>query len=166
MTRNVKTIHGHQATGNCGPTEGVRKCTLLGVNASSRFGLYILRLAAVLLLMVVGVSEIWGQHPFTLTTADDITGGTQKYYLIQSIDRSSFYAIPHSNADGAKVSTTSIPNADMRWCFVDAGSDSDHQYYYEHNQSWLPLLHCGNTPYCHVDKNRACRYLWRMTKNT
>lgn len=73
---------------------------------------------------------MWGQHPFTLTTADDITNGTQKYYLIQSIDRPTFYAIPHSNAEGSKVSTTSIPNANMRWCFVDAGSDSDHQYYY------------------------------------
>lgn len=68
--------------------------------------------------------------PFDLTTENDITNNTQKYYLIQSIDRPTFYAIPYSNADGSKVSTTSIPNANMRWCFVDAGSDSDHQYYY------------------------------------
>ena len=90
-----------------------------------------IRYAAVLILMmVVGVSEIRGQHPFTLTTASDITNGTQHYYLIQSIERPSFYAISQSNSDNAKVSTTSIPNANMRWCFVDAGSDSDHQYYY------------------------------------
>jgi len=93
--------------------------------------LHTLRYAVCLILMMfVGVSEAWGQHPFTLTTASDITNGTQHYYLIQSIERPSFYAIPHSNSDGAKVSTTSIPNANMRWCFVDAGSDSDHQYYF------------------------------------
>ena len=68
--------------------------------------------------------------PFVPTTEEDITKNTQKYYLIQSIDRPTFYAIPNSSDDGAKVSTTSIPNANMRWCFVDAGSDSDHQYYY------------------------------------
>ncbi len=67
---------------------------------------------------------------FTLTTASDITNGTQHYYLIQSIDRPTFYAIPHSDAVDSKVSTTSIPNATMRWCFVNAGSDDDHQYYY------------------------------------
>ena len=69
-----------------------------------------IRYAAVLILMmVVGVSEIRGQHPFTLTTASDITNGTQHYYLIQSIERPSFYAIPHSNSDGAKVSTPVFP---------------------------------------------------------
>ena len=83
------------------------------------------------------------QHPFTLTTASDITNGTQHYYLIQSIDRPTFYAIPHSNADGAKVSTTSIPNTDMRWCFVDAGSDSDHQYYYIVNSTDRCLYRYG-----------------------
>jgi len=66
------------------------------------------------------------QHPFNLTEVN----GTPHYYLIQSIDRPTFYAIPHSNAENSKVSTTSIPNATMRWYFMDAESDSDHQYYY------------------------------------
>ena len=101
------------------------------IHTESKHITTVLRYAAlVVMMMCMGVNGAWGQLPFTLTTADDITNGTQKYYLIQAIDRPTFYAIPHSNSDGAKVSTTSIPNANMRWCFVDAGSDSDHQYYY------------------------------------
>ena len=101
------------------------------IHTKSKHIATVLRYAAlVVMMMCMGVNGAWGQHPFTLTTAEDITNGTQKYYLIQAIDRPTFYAIPHSNSDGAKVSTTSIPNANMRWCFVDAGSDSDHQYYY------------------------------------
>lgn len=84
--------------------------------------------------MIMAVMMVWmplmAQHPFTLTTESDITNGTQNYYLIQSIDRSTFYAIPHSDAESSKVSTTSIPNANMRWYFMDAGSDSNYQYYY------------------------------------
>ena len=38
-----------------------------------------------------------------IATENDITNNTQKYYLIQSIDRPTFYAIPYSNADGSKV---------------------------------------------------------------
>ena len=88
----------------------------------------ILRNAALMAMMMVCIMPARAQ--FTLTTADDITNGTQHYYLIQSIDRPTFYAIPHSNTEGSKVSTTSIPNATMRWYFMDAGSDDEHQYYY------------------------------------
>ena len=89
-----------------------------------------LRYAVLMAAIMAWMMPARAQHPFTLTTASDITNNTQHYYLIQSFDRTTFYAIPHSNTEGSKVSTTSIPNADMRWCFVDAGSDSDHQYYY------------------------------------
>ena len=91
---------------------------------------FLLQCAALMALMMAWMMPAWAQHPFTLTTASDITNSTQHYYLIQSIDRSTFYAIPHSDAEDSKVSTTSIPNANMRWYFMDAGSDSDHQYYY------------------------------------
>lgn len=89
-----------------------------------------LRYAMLLALILACIMSARAQHPFILTTASDITNGTQNYYLIQSIDRSTFYAIPHSGDEDSKVSTTSIPNANMRWYFMDAGSDSDHQYYY------------------------------------
>ena len=89
-----------------------------------------LRCAVLMAAIMAWMMPTRAQHPFTLTTASDITNNTQHYYLIQSFDRTTFYTIPHSNTEGSKVSTTSIPNADMRWCFVDAGSDSDHQYYY------------------------------------
>ena len=96
-------------------------------NQSLRF---LLRCATFMALMMAWMMPARAQHPFTLTTASDITNGTQQYYLIQSIDRPTFYAIPHSSTENSKVSTTSIPNGNMRWYFMDAGSDSDHQYYY------------------------------------
>ena len=91
---------------------------------------HLLRCTALMVLMMTWMMPTRAQHPFTLTTASDITNSTQHYYLIQSIDRPTFYAIPHSTDENSKVSTTSIPNANMRWYFMDAGSDSDHQYYY------------------------------------
>ena len=108
MTRNVKTIHGHQATGNCGPTEGVRKCTLLGVNASSRFGHYILRLAAVLILMVVGVSSVKAQTDYSGTyyIANKIWNGdhdqatevgNEDYYYSSSKPDKNWYLVPARN---------------------------------------------------------------------
>lgn len=81
------------------------------------------------------------QLPFTLTTASDITNGTQHYYLMQSLDRTTFYAIPHSDAEDSKVSTTSIPNATMRWYFMDAGIESGIQYYYIVNSTGRCLYH-------------------------
>ena len=58
MTQDMKTIYGHQATGSCGLTEEARKCALRGANMSSHFAKFILRFAAVLLLMLVGVSVL------------------------------------------------------------------------------------------------------------
>ena len=104
----------------------------------------ILRYAMMLAVMMAWMMPARAQHPFTLTTASDITNGTQHYYLIQSIDRPTFYAIPHTGDSDAKVSTTSIPNANMRWCFVDAGSDSDHQYYYIVNSTGRCLYRNGD----------------------
>ena len=107
---------------------------------------FLLRCAVLMVLIIAWMTPARAQHPFTLTTAADITNSTQHYYLIQSIDRPSFYAIPHSNAEDSKVSTTSIPNVNMRWCFVDAGSDSDHQYYYIVNST-------GKCLYRYIDNN-------------
>ncbi len=106
---------------------------------------FILRCAALMVLMLAWMIPARAQHPFTLTTASDITNSTQHYYLIQSIDRPSFYAIPHSNNENSTVSTTSIPNANMRWYFMDAGSDSDHQYYYIVNSTGRCLYRMNDT---------------------
>lgn len=97
-----------------------------------------------MILTMVWIMPARAQHPFTLTTTDDVTNGTQHYYLIQSIDRPTFYAIPHSNDESSKVSTTSIPNANMPWYFMDAGSDSDHQYYYIVNSTGRCLYRYDN----------------------
>lgn len=106
---------------------------------------FILRCAALMVLMLAWMIPARAQHPFTLTTASDITNSTQHYYLIQSIDRPSFYAIPHSNDENSTVSTTSIPSANMRWYFMDAGSDSDHQYYYIVNSTGRCLYRMNDT---------------------
>lgn len=103
-----------------------------------------LRYAMFLAVGMVCMMPAMAQLPFTLTTASDITNGTQNYYLIQSIDRSTFYAIPHSDAESSKVSTTSIPNANMRWYFMDAGSDSNYQYYYIVNSTGRCLYRYNN----------------------
>ena len=91
---------------------------------------FLLRYTALMTLMMACMMPARAQHPFDLTTASDITNSTQNYYLMQSADRTTFYALPESGDEDSKVSTTSIPNANMRWYFMDAGSDSDHQYYY------------------------------------
>ena len=101
-----------------------------------------LRSAAFMVLMMTLPAQ--AQNPFILTTENDVSNGTQHYYLIQSIDRPTFYAIPHTDAEGSKVSTTSIPNANMRWYFMDAGSDSDHQYYYIVNSTGRCLYRYDN----------------------
>ena len=105
---------------------------------------HLLRCTALMVLMMAWMMPARAQHPFTLTTESDITNSTQHYYLIQSIDRPTFYAIPHSTNENSKVSTTSIPNANMRWYFMDAGSDSDHQYYYIVNSTGRCLYRYDN----------------------
>ena len=92
---------------------------------------------AAMLCMMACMMPARAQQPFTLTEVN----GTPHYYLMQSADRTTFYALPHSDAENSKVSTTSIPHANMRWYFMDAGIESGHQYYYIVNSTGRCLYH-------------------------
>ena len=91
---------------------------------------------SLILMMVVGVGEIWGQHPFTLTTEADENNGTETLYWIESNGATGFYMIPdNSNNATIAVSTTNMPNMKALWYFMDAGTESSTQYYYIINKS-------------------------------
>ena len=96
----------------------------------------VLRIMFLLLILTLGAGTAWGQL-FTVTTDTDNSGTIEEsekhYYLIQSAQILSFYMIPSSN--NTNVTTTNVPNENMRWYFMDAGEDSGIQYYYIIHQS-------------------------------
>ena len=87
-----------------------------------------LRCAMFLAVMVVWTMPAMAQHPFTLTTADDVTNHTEKLYWIESFGATGFYMISHT--DNQSVSTTNMPNLKALWYFMDAGKEGNTQYYY------------------------------------
>jgi hypothetical protein len=101
-------------------------------------GLFGLLLMAVFAMMLP-VSG-WAQHPFTLTTPDDVTNHSETLYWMESVSADGFYAIPHT--DNSSVSTTNMPNLKALWYFMDAGIESSIQYYYivNHNTGYYLKL--------------------------
>ena len=95
----------------------------------------ILRSLLVAVMMVCNLVGAWAQAPFTLTTADDVTNGTEKLYWIESRGAQGFFAIPMANSNDAGVTTSNMPNEMMLWYFMDAGIDDGTQYYYIINKS-------------------------------
>ncbi len=75
------------------------------------------------------------QHPFILTTADDVTNHTETLYWIESKGATGFYMIPMEIGDDKGVSTSNMPNKRMLWFFMDAGIENNIQYYYIGNKS-------------------------------
>ena len=96
--------------------------------------------AALLCMITLMPLSAWAQHPFTLTTPDDVTNHTETLYWIESYGATGFYAIPHTN--NSNVSTTNMPNLKALWYFMDAGSESNTQYYYivNHNTGYYLKL--------------------------
>ena len=99
-----------------------------------------LRSMCLLLLMLLsGVSEAWGQPSVTLTTAQDVSDGTEVLYWIESFGATGFYMIPMGTNDNSGVSTSNMPNEKMLWYFMDANTEDDtengRQYYYIVNKS-------------------------------
>jgi hypothetical protein len=79
-------------------------------------------LTLLFLLPLVG----WGQSlPFVVTTPDDVTNHNEKFYWIESVGATGFYAVPHS--DDAKASTTNAPTLRALWYFMESGESG---YYY------------------------------------
>ena len=96
--------------------------------------------AAILCMITLMPLSAWAQHPFTLTTPDDVTNHTETLYWIESYGATGFYAIPHTN--NSNVSTTNMPNLKALWYFMDAGTDNSIQYYYivNHNTGYYLKL--------------------------
>jgi len=100
----------------------------------------LLRCATLMVLMMTWTMPAKAQHPFTLTTPDDVTNHTETLYWIESNGATGFYAIPHTN--NSNVSTTNMPNLKALWYFMDAGIESNTQYYYivNHNTGYYLKL--------------------------
>ena len=100
----------------------------------------LLRRAALMVLMMAWMMPARAQLPFTLTTPDDVANATESLYWIESSSANGFYAIPHTN--NSDVSTTNMPNLKALWYFMDAGSESNTQYYYivNHNTGYYLKL--------------------------
>ena len=96
---------------------------------------YVKNILFLMVLLTVGGTSVWGQAPFTLTTADDVTNGTEKLYWMESNGATGFYMIAHTNNvnnnNNTYVSTSNMPNERMLWYFMDAGDS----YYYIVNKS-------------------------------
>ena len=101
---------------------------------------HLLRCTALMVLMMTWMMPARAQHPFTLTTPDDVTNHTETLYWMESVGANGFYAIPHTN--NSNVSTTNMPNLKALWYFMDAGSESNTQYYYivNHNTGYYLKL--------------------------
>ena len=84
------------------------------------------------LLLLIGVNGVWADDmPFTPTTDTS----APHYYLLQNVGTSSFYAMPYDaiNDDGLGITTTNVPNSDMRFYFVSV--ENEEGYYY--------IIHCS-----------------------
>lgn len=75
-----------------------------------------------------------------ITEDDDGNGiiaeSEKKYYLLQNVGNTgvkAFYAMPYSNSNETKISTTNVPNSDMRFYFMNV--DDEEGYYY--------IIHCS-----------------------
>lgn len=112
----------------------IGKREILSSSPSPRFSRS-LRTMLLLLMMMVGVGEMWGQDlPFVVTTDPE----NASYYLLQNVGTSSFYAMPYDNIENIegeeiRITTTNVPNSDMRFYFVSV--EGEEGYYY--------IIHCS-----------------------
>ena len=87
------------------------------------------------LLLLIGVNGVWADDvPFTPTTDTS----APHYYLLQNVGNTgvkAFYAMPYDNIDGdeIRITTTNVPNSDMRFYFVSV--ENEDGYYY--------IIHCS-----------------------
>ena len=96
---------------------------------------------ALLLMLTLGSSSVWGQGPVVITTDTNGNGtiedSEKKFYLIQTNAFQSFYIAPQANNT---ITTNNILGDYMLWYFLDAGKGNEGtaneiQYYYIVNNS-------------------------------
>ena len=115
-----------------------------------------LKVMLLLVMMTVGVGEMWGQSPVEITTdtnGNGIEDSEKKFYLIQTNAFPSFYIAPQdkNNDDNWTITTNNILGEYMLWYFLDAGKDNEGtaneiQYYYIVNKSTEKYIcHGGGT---------------------
>ena len=79
---------------------------------------------ALLLMLTLGSSSVWGQGPVVITTDTNgnstIDDSEKKFYLIQTNAFPSFYIAPQANT----ITTNNILGEYMLWYFLDAGKDN------------------------------------------
>lgn len=93
---------------------------------TSCFKVHALRYALVLLMIIGGANSVWADDvPFEVTTDNDETNHTEKFYWIESAGAAGFYVVPHSNIQNA--STTNAPTLRALWYFKE--SDESGYYY-------------------------------------
>ena len=101
---------------------------------------YLTRITLLLLLMMIlGVGNTWGQEPVTITT--DVNN--KVLYLIQSFNNEAFY-IRNDTRNGSKknLNTSNIVTTNSEFYFLDADIIDGTQYYY--------IVHNGTGKYVHV----------------
>lgn len=87
---------------------------------------FVIRMLLLLLMMTLGVGEMWGQSlPFEVTTDDDVTNHSEKFYWIESVGGKGFHIVP--NYENNNASTTNAPTMRALWYFMESGESG---YYY------------------------------------
>lgn len=97
--------------------------------------------AAILLAALLLCPAAWGQTlPFEVTTADDITNHTEKFYWIESVGGKGFHIVPNSN--NTYASTTNAPTMRALWYFMESGESG--YYYIINKETGTYLKRSGN----------------------
>ena len=120
---------------------------------------------SMLLLLIVGSGNVWGQNPVEITSETNGNGtiedSEKKFYLIQTNAFPSFYIAPQ--ADNT-ITTNNILGEYMLWYFLDAGVDGGTQYYYiVNNSTGKYLCHGGGT--ANTDASRGVTLVEKTSDN-
>ncbi|MBP5340519.1 MAG: chitobiase/beta-hexosaminidase C-terminal domain-containing protein [Prevotella sp.] len=102
---------------------------------------FVIRMLLLLLMMTLEVGEMWGQSlPFEVTTDDDVTNHSEKFYWIESVGGKGFYIVP--NSDNTCASTTNAPTLRALWYFMESGETN--YYYIINKETGTYLKKTGN----------------------
>ena len=119
--------------------------------------LFLRTLVTMVMMVIGGVNNVWGQGPVVITTDANENGtiddSEKKLYLIQTNAFPSFFIAPQdkNNNNNWTITTNNILGDYMLWYFLDAGKDNqgtenEIQYYYiVNNSTGKYICHGGGT---------------------